>query len=430
MQNGGGMEKSLQERASRVAPTCIRLVSALMPANTPRFFARAHGARLWDADGREYIDFMGAMGPNLLGYGDPRVEAAADHQRQLGDTMTGPAPVMVELAEKLVETISHADWALFVKNGSDATSVALRIARAQTGKRRVLVATGSYHGSYPWCTPVMSGILPEERAHRTEYAYNDIASLDAAVADAGDDLAAIFATGYMHDMFRENSLPKVEYARRCREACDQSGALLVIDDIRAGFRLSRDCTWTLAGVQPDLSCWGKAIANGYPISAVLGSDRARDGVLNVPLSGTFWWQAVPMAAALATIEIISTTNYLEHMVDLGQTLRTGLGERAAAHGFALNQTGPVQMPIIMFKNDPEFRLSVAFVGAMMQRGVYLHPFHNVFVCAAMTKADIALTIAAADDAFAEMEKRDGRFDPPPAALLSVLGRSLHSSPNA
>jgi glutamate-1-semialdehyde 2,1-aminomutase len=205
-----------------------------MPPGTPQFFSRAKGARLWDADGREFIDYSCAFGPNLLGYGDPRVEAAAERQRQLGDTMTGPSPVFVELAEKLVSMITHADWAIFAKNGTDTTTLALTIARAHTGRRRVLVAAGSYHGTAPWCSPITAGILPEERAHRRTYTYNDVESLEQAVAEAGDDLAAIFATPFKHDVCTDQELPKPEYARRCRELCDKTGAPLIVDDARAG----------------------------------------------------------------------------------------------------------------------------------------------------------------------------------------------------
>jgi glutamate-1-semialdehyde 2,1-aminomutase len=428
MQTKDGSEsvaKSLHERAARVlAPSTYgspfaRTGSPIMPVGTPEFFTRAKGARLWDTDGREYIDFLCGLGPNLLGYGDPRIEAAAQRQRELGDTMTGPAPVMIELAERLVETVSHADWALFAKNGVDVISVALRIARAHTGRRRVLVATGSYHGAHAWCAPIVAGILPEERAHRTEYQYNDVESLEAAVSDAGDDLAAIFATAFKHDMLTDQELPRADYARRCRELCDRTGALLVVDDIRAGFRLARDCSWTLVGVQPDLSCWSKAIANGYPISALLGCEHTRSGAAKALATGTYWVQAVPMAASLATLEIIKETNYLEHTVELGGMLRVALDERAMTYGFELKQTGPVQMPMIQFKQDPDFRFAMAFASSMISRGIYVIPHHNLFLCAAMTQDDIAQTADTATAVFADMAKRRSKIEPH-AGLIDAL----------
>jgi glutamate-1-semialdehyde 2,1-aminomutase len=414
-------DKSLSERAARVLTSSVGARASWMPAGIPIFFSRAKGARLWDTNGREYIDYMCGFGPNLLGYGDPRIEAAAERQRVMGDTMTGPAPVMVDLAERFVATVSHADWALFCKNGVDSTSIALRIARAQTGKRRVLVATHAYHGAAPWCTLLKTGVLPEERAHRTEYVYNDVASLNAAAADAGNDLAAIFATAFKHDTFADQELMRPEFARRCRELCDLTGALLVVDDVRAGFRLARDCSWTLVGVQPDLSCWSKAIGNGYPISAILGSESAREGVSKLPITATYWTQAVPMAAALATLEVVRETDYLEHMIKLGEALKTGLGERATDHGFVLRQTGPAQMPMILFEDDPDFRLGMAFGSAMVERGIIFHPIHTMFLCAAMTKDDITRTIEAADGAFADLAKRRSKIEPH-REFLALMGR--------
>ena len=416
-ENLTSVDQSLRVRAARVLAPCsygspfARSGSPIMPEGTPHFFSRAKGARVWDVDGREYIDFLCALGPNLLGYGDPRVEAAAQRQRALGDTMTGPAPVMVELAEKLVGAVSHADWALFAKNGVDVISVALRIARAQTEKRRVLVATGAYHGAHNWCTPITAGVLPEERAHRTEYRYNDIASLEAAVADAGDDLAAIFASAFKHDNFIGQELPDRDYARRCRELCDKTGAVLVVDDIRAGFRLVRDCSWELVGISPDLSCWSKGFANGYAISALLGSENTRTGAGRIFASGTYWVQAVPMAAAVETLNVIQGTSYLEHTIELGRTLRSGLEDRAAAHGFTLQQTGPEQMPMILFQEDPDFRFAMAFASAMIRNGVLMIPNHNLCLCQAMTDADITQTIDIADTVFADMKNRRSAIQP-------------------
>lgn len=410
-------EDSLLDRAARVIAPCAfgstfaRIGNPIMPAGTPQFFSRANGARLWDVDGREYLDFLCGYGPNLFGYNHPQIEAAAARQRALGDTMSGPAPVMVELAERILETISHGDWVLFAKNGVDVVSAALRIARAQTNKRRVLVATGSYHGAHAWCTPLTKGVLQEERAHRIEYRYNDIASLESAVLDSNNDIAAIFASAFKHDTLTDQELPQPEYARRCRELCDSTGALLVVDDIRAGFRLARDCSWELVGVKPDLSCWSKAIANGYPLSALVGSKNAREGAAQAYLSGTYWIQAVPMAASIATLDLIQRTDYLEHTVELGRMLRAGLDERAAAHGFEMNQTGPVQMPMIQFKQDPDYRLAMAFAESMIQRGVYLLPYHNLFLCAAMNSNDIGQTIEVADAVLSDMARRRLKIQP-------------------
>lgn len=412
-------DQSLRQRAMKVVPGGMygHEATTLMPGSYPQFFSKGEGAYIWDVDGNRYLDFMCAYGPNLLGYNNRRVNDVAVAQLALGDTMTGPSAHFVELAEALVGMVSHADWAMFCKNGTDATTMAMTTARAQTGKRRVLVADGAYHGAAPWCTPMPAGIVPEERAFISKYQYNDVASLEAAVAAAGDDFAAIFASPFKHDAFIDQALPDPAYAKRARELCDETGAMLIVDDVRAGFRLIRDCSWELVGVRPDMSCWGKSFANGHPISALLGNDRCREGASHIYVTGSFWFAAVPMAAGVETLKILRETDYLENSIRLGTQWREGLAALAAKHGFALRQTGPVQMPQILFDNDPDYRIGFAWGEAMLKRGVYVHPWHNMFFCAAMTEADIQFALTAADDAFASVKAQLATIEPHPVVLM-------------
>lgn len=409
---------ALRKRAAKVVPNGMygHEATHMLPTGFPQYFTHAKGAHIWDADGNRYLDFMCAYGPNLLGYGDERVNEAARTQMEKGDTLTGPSPVMVELAEALTGMVDHADWAMFCKNGTDATTMALTIARAQTGKRIVIMAKGAYHGAAPWCTPIPAGVTESDRAHQITYVYNDIASLEAAVAAAGDDLAAIFASPFRHDVFFDQELPDPAYARRARELCDQNGAMLIIDEVRAGFRLARDSSWAVMGVMPDLSAWGKCLANGHPLSVLLGADSCREGASNIYATGSFWFSAVPMAAALRTLEIVRNGDHIEHTVKLGTQLREGLDQAAQRHGFSLRQTGPVQMPLIMFEDDPDLRVGYAWCDAMLQKGVYLHPWHNMFLCAAMTEQDIDVALKAADDVMAELTLRKAELEPHPAIV--------------
>ena len=231
------------------------------------------------------------------------------------------------------------------------------------------------------------------------------------MAAAGDDLAAVFAAPIKHDAFVDQVAPDPAYARRARELCDQTGALLVVDDVRAGLRIARDCSWSVVGVQPDLSTWGKCFANGHPISALLGSDKARKAAASIFVTGSFWFQAAPMAAALQTLKLVRETDYLERMEALGGQLRAGLAERAAAAGFGLRQTGPVTMPLFLFDDDVDLRKGFFWSSAMLERGVYVHPWHNMFLCAAMTEADIALTLDAAEGAFKALKAGLGGLQP-------------------
>jgi len=400
------IDKALRERAARVIPGGMyghQAVGAL-PNGYPQFFSRAEGPWLWDTDGNRLLDLMCAYGPQLFGYGNAKIDRAYVDQMAAGDAMTGPSPLIVELAEKIVSMIGHADWAMFCKNGSDATTMALMTARSHTGRNGVVRARGAYHGSQPWANPRPRGISPGDQANQHFCNYNDVASLEAAVAAAGPDLAAIFAAPYRHDVFVDQTQPDAVYAKRARELANETGALLVVDDVRAGFRMARDCSWSVVGVEPDLSCWGKAIANGHPISALVGSDKARGAAEKIYATGSYWFAAAAMAASLTTLELIHSTDYLERIVALGERLRTGLDKRAQRHGFKLRQTGPAQMPLILFDDDQDMRLGYHWCSRMMAHGVYVHPWHNMFMSAAMTDVNVDFALEAAGESFRELEQ--------------------------
>lgn len=407
MSRTNSRDRELRERAAAVIPGGMygHQSVGLLPDDYPQFFERGEGAHLWDADGNRYLDYMCAYGPNLFGYLHPEIDAAFVRQLEKGDTLTGPTGLMVELAEALTRMVSHADWAIFCKNGTDATTMALTTARAHTKRRVVIRAKGAYHGAIPWCTPRPAGVIESDRAFQVFCDYNDVASLEAAVAEAGDDLAAIFAAPFKHDAFIDQAEPDPAYARRARELADRTGALLIVDEVRAGFRLSRDCSWSRIGVQPDLSTWGKCVANGHALSVMLGNDKARAAAASIYVTGSFWFQAATMAAALETLRLVRDTDYLERMTALGEALRTGLDERAEAAGFGFRQTGPGVMPLFLFDDDPDLRKGFCWSSEMLSRGVYVHPWHNMFLCAAMTDADIAATLDAAEGAFAALKRQ-------------------------
>lgn len=390
----------LRARARRVVPGGMwgHLNAARLPEGYPQFFASAEGCRVRDVDGREYIDFMCSWGPVLLGHRHPEVEAAARAQAALGDCMNGPGEIMVDLAEDIVAMLPHADWAMFQKNGADATTSCVTIARAGTGRRKVLIARGSYHGALPWCSPSVAGVTTEDRAHLLHFDYNDVASLRAAVDEAGNDLAAILVTAFRHDMSRDLELPTAEFAAAARRACDDTAAL-IIDEVRAGLRLDISGSWETLGVRPDLSAWSKAIANGHALAAVTGNDRFRDAASKVFVTGSFWCGAVAMAAARATLRIARETDVPGHLRAMGLRLRQGMATLAGQHGFAIRQSGPPQMPLILFDDDPEFRKGRAFCSAALRHGAFFHPQHNMFLSAAHGPDDIDAALEAASHGF-------------------------------
>jgi glutamate-1-semialdehyde 2,1-aminomutase len=391
-------DRVLRERASRVVPGGMwgHLHAGKLPEGYPQFFARAEGCRLWDVDGRAYLDFMCSWGPNILGHHHPEIEAAAERQARLGDCMNGPAEVMVELAELLVETVAHADWTQFQKNGTDATTTCVTIARAATGRRKLLAARGAYHGAVPWCSPSLIGVTAEDRTHLLLYDFNDVESLRAAAEQAGDDLAGIIVSAFRHDLGRDQELPTRAFAEAARAVCDAKGAALILDEVRAGFRLDLAGSWERLGVRPDLAAWSKAIANGYPLAAVTGRDWLRQAAAQVFVTGSFWCGAVPMAAAVATLTVLRRDGVVAHLEAMGQKLRDGLDDLARHHGVDLRQTGPVQMPMLLFDDDADLAKGERFCRAALAQGVYFHPRHNMFLCAAHGEAEIEEALAAAD----------------------------------
>ncbi|TKT69292.1 aminotransferase class III-fold pyridoxal phosphate-dependent enzyme [Aquamicrobium sp. LC103] len=396
----------LRARASKVIPGGMwgHQNAARLPEGYPQYFSRARGCRTWDANGRGYIDFMCAWGPMILGYNDPDVEAAAARQRELGDGMNGPSARLVELAELFVATVPHADWAMFSKNGTDATTACVTIARAGTGRRKILLARGAYHGAIPWCTPSVAGVTEEDRAHLIYYDYNDVESLETAVQQAGGDLAAILASAFKHDLGKEHVLPTVEFARRARSLATKADAALILDDVRAGLRLHLGGSWETVGVKPDLAAWSKAVANGHALAAVTGNDRFREAATRIFTTGSFWTAAVSMAASIATINKLRDTGGVERMRAVGQRLRDGLDRQAVRHGMRLKQSGPVQMPVFLFEDDADLKIGNRFCLEALARGVYIHPTHTMFLSAAHTDADIDEALAATDEAMSIVAK--------------------------
>jgi glutamate-1-semialdehyde 2,1-aminomutase len=369
-----------------------------LPPEYPQFWDRSKGSHAWDVDGNEYVDFMCSFGPMLLGYRHPAVEAAAAAQAAKGDTQPGPSEVMVELAELLVGRVGHADWALFAKNGSDATTISLMVARAATGRSKILAARGAYHGATPWATLRMDGVTPEDRVNTVYYEYNDVASVERALEEAGE-VAAIITSPFKHDAGFEQQLVDPAFAARLRELCDETGAALVMDEVRTGFRLNDGGAWEPLGIEPDLSAWSKAIANGYPIAAILGKERFAEAATRIFVTGSFWFQAVPMAAAVATLQAIREENAVATMARIGNALRDGIEQQAAELGVEITYTGHVQMPYLGFVGDEGYAKAFAYSASMIEQGVIVHPRHNWFISAAHTDDDVARFLEANEVAF-------------------------------
>lgn len=390
------------ERASRVIPTGIygHMTPALtVPLEFPYYAARAEGCRYWDVDGNEYLDFLCGYGPMVLGHHHPEVEAAAERQRSLGDCFNHPTPVMVELAERLVALVDFAEWTVLGKNGSDMTTWAVQVAREFTGRKKVLRARQSYHGSHSWCTPGHGGLIDEDRMHVHEFVWNDLNTVHDLVKRYPNQIAALITTPFHHPPFMDSELPAPGFFHGVQEICRKHGIVFILDDVRAGFRLDLGGSHRYFGFEPDMICFSKALGNGHPISATLGRKELRVAASRVFLTGSFWYNAVPMAAALACLEVLEREQAIPHMLKMGRLLIEGLRTRAARHGLEVRESGPPSLPFMKFSNETNLLRQQRFCVEAARRGVFLHPHHNWFISAALKETDIEFALKVADEAF-------------------------------
>ncbi len=405
--------KELFERAVRVIPGGIygHISPTLMvPGYFPYYTAEAKGCRYKDIDGNEFIDYMCAYGPMVLGYSHPHVDDAAAKQQRLADTTNHPGPVMVELAEKLVRMIPIADWAFFAKNGGDMTTYAVLSARAHTNRKKVITVRGHYHGVDTWCTGFgHGGITAEDGLNTLQVRWNDLDDLEQTVKKYRGEIAAFIAMPYHHVAFGQQLLPAEGYWQGIEKICREEGIVLILDDVRAGFRLNLGGSNEYFGFKPDLICFSKAIANGYPLSACVGRKELMTAASKVFYTGSFWMSAVPMAAALATLTELEKSDATTKMAQRGQMLLDGLVEIGSRHGLEITPSGVPAIPFIHFRDDPDLYLNQLFCAEVTGRGSFLHPHHNWFLSAAHEEEDIRETLNHAEEAMKAVKKAlDGK----------------------
>ncbi len=400
----------LLEEAKKIIPNGIygpRSPQFLTYGSYPAFISRGKGCRIWDVDGNEYIDYMCSFGTNLLGLKHPKIEKAARKQWDKGDCFTLPSDLWVPLGRKMVETIRDMDWCAYGKNGSDVTSYTITIARAHTEKQVILVANGSYHGSHFWCQPHGEGIPEEWRSYISTFEYNNPADLSRAIGENSGDIAAIMLTPHRHDALRDQELPTEEFVRTVNASAKKEGFLIIVDDIRCGFRLDLEGSASHYGYEADMNCFGKAMANGYAIAAAMGKEYLKAAAEKVYFTGTHFFSGVPFAAALATIDEVKKSGAIEKIRTLGIQLMDGLRQAAGTIGVQVSLTGPPAMPYMTWAEDPLFEKNRFFCGEAAKRGIFFHPHHNWFICAAMTEADIRKSVDVAAECFRLTKEKFG-----------------------
>lgn len=401
---------ALFERASAVIPGGIfghTSPAACLPGVSPYFAQSARGCRYLDVDGNEFLDFLCGYGPIVLGYQHPEVEEAAERQAKDGNCFNHPAPVMIELAEKLVDLVDFASWAVFGKNGADMTTWAIQVAREHTGRKKILKVEGAYHGAHAWCSPGHGGWIEEDRAHIHAFPWNDLEAFESLLRRHAGQVAGVITTAFHHPAFGDSAMSAPGFLAGMEAACRREGVVLILDDVRSGFRLHLGGSHRVFGFTPDLICFSKALGNGHPISATLGHAELRRAAGRVFLTGSFWQSAVPMAASLACLRVLEAEGAVEHLRETGEALGRGLEEAATRHGVPIRYTGPPAMPFLTFAGETNFHRSQFFCREMMSRGVFFHPHHNWFLCTAHGPAEVAITLEHADAAFYAVRQEFG-----------------------
>lgn len=371
----------------------------------PFYSEKAQGSYFWDVDGNRFIDYMCAYGPNILGYNDPDVDAAAIEQAKIGNCTTSPSYKMVELAELMVDTVNTADWAFFAKNGNDVTSCAILTARNATKRKKIIFINGFYHGVSAWTQKKdYPGILPEDVANSIYIDWNDIDALENAIAENKDEIAAFISTPYLHGNYFDNVLPAEGYWKKVREICTREGIVLIMDDVRAGFRLDLAGSDHYYGIEADLICFCKAIANGWNISALCGKDWLKDAVSGLSYTGSYWMSAVPFAAAIANINKMKAIDCPALLREKGVKLLDGLKGAAVNNGFDLVVSGEPSLFYLRIANDDSMIIHQDWIAEMVKRGIFLASHHNHFINASLSDDDIKLTCEVADEAFKVVKK--------------------------
>lgn len=399
--------KELFMKAVKYLPTGIPghlgpVQSQFIPTNAFPFYAeRAEGSHFWDIDGNRYIDYMCAYGPNVLGYNNPVVDEAARKQQEKGNCMPLPGRVQVDLAEKLCHTVEGADWSFFMKNGGDATTFAAMVARAATGRTKVIRVSGGYHGVAPWTqSPGAPGVTAEDLGNNIIVPWNDTAAVEKVLTAHPGQIAAFISTPYDHRIFADNQLPAQGYWQKIRKLCDKHGVALIIDDVRCGFRLSMKGSAHYFGFTPDLACYCKALANGYNISAVVGKESMKNAASKVFFTGSYWSSAVPMAASMACLDELERLKGPELMIEKGKKVTEGLKAAAERQGLRMVISGVPSMFYMRLANDDSLMMQQEFCAECARRGIFFVSHHNHFINCSLTDEDISETLTVAEEALA------------------------------
>lgn len=414
--------QAIFERAKRYIPGGVSSTNRVTEPNL--VFTKVQGAYIYDAEGRRYIDYHAGFGPPILGHAHPEVNRRiTETLAQIDLVGIGVTEIEIELAQKIVQHIPSADKVMFSNSGSEATYYALRVARAATGRQKIVKFQGCYHG---WHDAVLMNIIsPADKIGKKDpgsagmspgvventivLPFNDVEEFTQTIQEQGDQIAAVILEVIPHNI--GCVLPRPEFLRALRNLTQKHGIVLIFDEVITGFRHGLGGYQEVAGVTPDLTTLGKAFANGYPLAALCGKDElmahcAPGG--DVFFAGTYNGHPVGVAAALATIEILERPESYTHMFKLGDQMRAGLAEITTRHGIEATvvgfgsvfltyfMSGPVNNYSDLLRNDVD--KFVAYRRKMIERGIYKLPVNlkRNHISLSHTQADIDQTLEAAN----------------------------------
>lgn len=392
---------------------------------SPLFLEKGEGAYVYDVDGNKYIDYPLALGPNILGYGNTAVDNAVIHQIRQGVSFSLPHRLEVEVAEMLIDAIPCAEMVRFGKNGSDVTSAAIRLARAVTGRDEI--ACCGYHGWQDWYIATTTrdlGIPKEVKKLSHTFEYNDLASLETLLQSREGKFAAVI----LEPMGVIDPAPG--FLEGVRALAHTHGAILIFDEIVTGFRLATGGAQELFNVTPDLACFGKAMANGFPLSALVGKREIMERVDDIFFSFTAGGEAVSLAACKATLQEISRLDLYPKLWKLGDKLRDGFNAASEKQGLSTiaRCIGPGPHTVVPFKNkegEDSLFLRSLFQQEAVARGVLFLVGHNI--CAALEETDVAKTLEAYEEIF-DVLKRAIDSDEPEKFLKGKQAQPVFRKP--
>jgi glutamate-1-semialdehyde aminotransferase len=387
------------ERAKKVIPlgtqTLSKSPTQFVQGVSPIYLSHGQGAHVWDVDGNEYVDFPMALGPVILGYREPVVDQAIRQQLERGITFTLMHPLEVEVAERIVALCPGVDAVRFGKSGSDVLSAAVRAARALTGRDHVLVS--GYHGWHDWYigTTTRSRGVPEAVKELTGvFAFNDLADLEKHLVEWRGDVAAVILEPSGAEV------PDPEFLPGVVELSRHYGAVSVFDEVITGFRLGPGGARQRYGVSPDLSCYGKALGNGMPISAVAGSWEAMRPFEEVFFSGTHGGETLSLAAAAAVLDRLADGEAHASIGRLGRLMLDGIEDLIERYGISdlVRVGGEPERAVVTFAGDDHLITKSWVQQCLIERGVLFNG--SMFICARHTRDDIHRALLAFDAAFA------------------------------